>query len=239
MGANPLATRVLSLVTAERGAGVPYFRLAKGQVSAAELAAVEQASIELDALPLVIEQRPGLTVTQIVGKARQVAQQFAAQGMGLGLVVVDHLGLVRPSSRYSGLRTLEVGEISAGLQALARELDVHCLALSQLNRNVEARADKRPQLSDLRDSGDLEQNADLVFAAYRESYYLERSSEPDDQARLLDVENTIEVGVLKNRQGPIGRADLWADMPCNLVRSSSSPSRALSAFSPRGRRDAA
>lgn len=221
MGADPLAARVLSLVTAEQGAGVPYFRLAKGSVSAVELAAVERASGKLDGLPFIIEQRPGLTVSQVLAKARQVKQQFAAQGTPLSLVVVDHLGLVRPSSRYSGLRTLEIGEISAGLIAMARELDVHCLGLSQLNRKAEERADKRPQLSDLRDSGDLEQNADVVLSVFREAYYLERSSDPDDAARLLAVENSIEVAVLKNRQGPIGRAEMTADMPCNLVRAMS------------------
>lgn len=97
MGAVSLATRVLSLVTAEQGAGVPYFRLAKGHVSAIELAAAEKASGALEGLPFVIEQRPGLAVSQIIAKARQVKQQFADRGAPLALVVVDHLGLVRPS----------------------------------------------------------------------------------------------------------------------------------------------
>jgi replicative DNA helicase len=114
---------------------------------------------------------------------------------------------------------LEIGETSASLHAMARELDVHCLMLSQLNRKAEERADKRPQLSDLRESGDLEQNADLVLGTYREAYYLERSGIVDDAVRLLDVEHVMEVGVLKNRQGPTGVARLYVDMACNVVRS--------------------
>lgn len=233
MSAGPLAHRALSLVTAERGAGVPYFRLTRGQVNAVELAAVEHASADLDPLPFVIEQRPGLTVSQIVAKARQVKQQFAAQGTPLRLVIVDHLGLVRPSSRYSGARYLEIGEISAALHALARELDVHCLALAQLNREAEKRDDKRPKLSDLRESGELEQNADVVLSVFREAYQLERSANPEDAVRLLDVENDLELAVLKNRHGPTGRAVLFANMPCNLVRAKEQTASSPPAPTPR------
>lgn len=219
MGAMPLAQRVLSLVTAHSGHGVPYSFVAKGQITDADEGALYRASEAIDLLPFEIEPQPGMNVSQIVVKARQVKKMFEGRGIPLRLVIVDHIGLVRPSSRYSGNRVLEVGEISAALHGLARELDVHVMMLCQLNREVEKRADKRPQLSDLRDSGDLEQNADIVFGAYRESYYLENSGDPADAAKALDLENEMELAVLKNRQGPRGTAKLYANMACNVVRS--------------------
>ena len=131
------------------------------------------------------------------------------------------LGLVRASKRYAGNRVNEIAEISASLKVLAKELDVPVIALAQLNRLVEARENKRPTLSDLRDSGAIEQDADLVLMAYREAYYLEntRCDDPTEEqkrtGRLGEVINRLELLITKNRSGATGTLDLFADMPCN------------------------
>lgn len=199
---------------------IPYSRIGRGQVSDREIDRLDRASSRLDDLPLVIEQQPGLNVSQIGARLRQLRTAWEAQGQSLGLVVVDHLGLVSASSRYSGDRVREIGEISAGFHALAREADVHVMMLSQLSRQIEQRSDKRPQLHDLRESGEIEQNADVVMGVFREAYYLERSglNGAEDEARLEAVQNIIEIGVLKNRQGPTGPVRLFADMASNAIR---------------------
>lgn len=217
MSGVALARRTLSLITQKMGRGVPYSRIAKGALNARDRELLEQASIQLDKTPLLIEQQPRLNAQQIHSRAMQGQSRMAERGTPLRLIVVDHLGLVAPSGRYSGTRNLELGEISAAIHHMARELDVHVMALSQLSRNVENRDDKRPQLSDLRDSGELEQNADLVISVFREGYYLDRSSDLGDVSLALEVQNDLELGVLKNRAGPTGRVKLWVDMACNYV----------------------
>lgn len=217
MDARALARRIMSMTAKALGSGIPYARVAHGAFSQADQRLLDRASAEIDRLPLIIEQQPGLTTSQIQSRARLAKRKLAAEGVGLQLILVDHLGLVTPSGRYTGTRTLEIGEISAAMHHMARELDVHVMALCQLSRNVETRPDKRPLLSDLRDSGELEQNADVVITVYREAYYLDRSSDPAEVVRGLEVENDLELGVLKNRAGPTGRVKLWVDMPCNFV----------------------
>jgi replicative DNA helicase len=146
------------------------------------------------------------------------------KGLTLSTVIVDHIGHVRASDRYRGNRVAEVTEISAGLKALAKELDVGVLALCQLNRQLENRDDKRPQLSDLRDSGALEQDADAVLFVFREAYYLERLTceDPDENgkrvARLYEVQNRLEVILAKQRNGPIGTVELFCDVAANAAR---------------------
>ena len=126
---------------------------------------------------------------------------------------------MRPSKR--GNRVNEIAETSGALKVLAKELDVPVIVLAQLNRLVEGRDNKRPNLSDLRDSGAIEQDADLVLMAFREAYYLEqtRLDDPAQEqqrcARLGEVMNKLELLIAKNRSGPIGTLDLFADMPCN------------------------
>jgi replicative DNA helicase len=139
-------------------------------------------------------------------------------------VIIDHIGFMTPSNRYRGNRVHEVSEISAGLQRLAKSEVVSVLALHQLNRGTEGRDNKRPQLADLRDSGSLEQDADLVMFAYRSAYYLERMKfdDPDDEAeraqKLEAARNELEVGIAKSRNGPTGTVELYCDMAANAVR---------------------
>jgi replicative DNA helicase len=146
------------------------------------------------------------------------------QGLRLGPVIVDHMHIVRPSNRYSGARVNEVGEISAALKGLAKELDVPVIALAQLSRALESRDDKRPTMADLRDSGTIEQDADAIIFVFREAYYLERSTgaTPEQEAaranRLFDVRDQLEAIVAKQRNGPTGTVHLFCDIACNAVR---------------------
>jgi replicative DNA helicase len=145
--------------------------------------------------------------------------------VSLALVVVDHLGLIKPSGRYSGNKVLETGEVSDALASLAKEQNVAVVALHQLNRGTEGRENKRPTLADLRNSGDLEQDADIVCFAYREAYYLERNKfdagsqqEMQRQTELDACRNTMEVLIAKNRNGATTTVNLFCDMASNAIR---------------------
>jgi replicative DNA helicase len=174
-------------------------------------------------LPMVINEQAGLTVAEIAAITRQEAQKFERQGTRLGLVIVDHLGKIKPTS-YVNDRVREVGAISNALAALAKREDVAMLALCQLNRGVESRDNKRPAMSDLRESGDLEQDADCVMFAYRHAYYLERQKEDDpgkeaDRLAMLEgCKGTLEINIAKQRNGMVGSVPLFIDMPSNAVR---------------------
>lgn len=171
--------------------------------------------------PIVIEQQSGLSVQQIVARARQVRTQFERRGKKLSVIMVDHLGLVRPSQRYAGARVQEVAEITGALKVAAKELGVAVVLLCQLSRQSEQRAanDRRPQLSDLRDSGAIEQDADVVMGLYREAYYLARKGDLNDEERerLLEVQERIEIEILKQRQGPTRRLELFCNVACNVI----------------------
>ena len=146
----------------------------------------------------------------MAARARRLKRQF-----GLDVLVIDYLQLVRPASSKDQGRVNEVSEISQGLKAIAKELDIPVIALSQLSRQVENRDDKRPQLSDLRESGSIEQDADVVMFVYRESYYHDRMKPPEDdekfpdwQAKAEKLHGRAEVIIGKQRHGPIGTVDL-------------------------------
>ena len=176
-------------------ARVPTFRVQQGNLEARELQRLRDAAAVLFEAPVIIDDAPALTIMQLRAKAR-----IARMRHGVQLIVIDYLQLMeadRPSSDEN--RQQEVSQISRGLKQLARELDVPVLALSQLSRAVEQRSDKRPLLSDLRESGAIEQDADMVLLLYRESYY--KSDKPD-------IANLAEVIVGKNRNGPTGSAKL-------------------------------
>ena len=144
---------------------------------------------------------PGGTLAAIAAQARRLVARE-----GVGLIVIDYLGLVRGSSAYAGNRTQEVGEVSRGLKALAGELLVPVVALAQLNRGVEGRTDKLPGLADLRDSGEIEQDADIVGFLHRPDYYLKDKTPPD----LVDV---CQLSIAKQRNGPTGIARLRSELP--------------------------
>jgi replicative DNA helicase len=213
MSAEQLATRVLS-----EESGVASDRIRRGDVSHNDFGKFVQASQKLASVPLFIDDTPALTIAGLRIRARRLMRQ-----QGLGLVIVDYLQLLRGSGDNAENRVQEISEITRGLKALAKELDVPVLALSQLSRAVEQREDKRPMLSDLRESGSIEQDADVVMFVFREEYYLSRGEpmrrpeESDEkfneryarwQQRLEEVHGTGEVIVAKQRHGPIGKVTL-------------------------------
>lgn len=179
----------------------------------------------LNGLPMMIEEQRGLTLAEISARARKIQAAFDRNGQSFDVMVVDHIGLVRASNRYAGNKVAEMTELSDGLATLAKELDVAMLALSQLNRGVESRDEKRPNLSDLRESGSLEQDASLVVFPYRPAYYLEKKMDDPEADRMrqeqLDaLRHVIEFGVAKNRNGRIGTTQGFIDIGANAIRRS-------------------
>ena len=187
-------------------------------------AAISAAAQHLNSMPLTISDRAGQTIAEIRSQAQQYAQRLAADGKRLEVICIDHLNLIRASDRYSGSKTAETEEVSAALKQLAKELQCAVICLCQLNRAVEGREEKRPNLSDLRWSGAIEQDADVVMFVYREAYYLERSKhddmakEDDRLSRLEAVRNKLEVTFGKHRGGPCPVLEFFCDMGCGAVR---------------------
>ncbi|HVM39072.1 MAG TPA: replicative DNA helicase [Sphingomicrobium sp.] len=217
MSAEQLVTRVLSEQT-----GITAEKIRTGQISRHEFQNFARTAEELHTLPLYIDDTPGLTIAALRARARRLKRQ-----KGVGMIVVDYLQLLQGSGRGSNdNRVQEISEISRGLKQLAKELDVPVLALSQLSRAVEQREDKRPQLADLRESGSIEQDADIVLFIFREDYYLKAHEPkhpiPDDppevfsayeewQAKFRPVEGLAELIVAKQRHGATGKERLRFD----------------------------
>ena len=208
MSAAQLALRLLA-----DASGVSGDRLRKGEIDASEFGRVRDAAIEIQEAPLHIDDTGGLSIAKLAARARRLKRQH-----GLDVIVVDYLQLVTGgSAKGNENRVQEVSMITQGLKALAKELNVPVIALSQLSRQVEQREDKRPQLSDLRESGSIEQDADMVMFVYRESYYVGRM-EPDavkDASKHLEWQDEMdrlkgmaEVIIGKQRHGPIGTVKL-------------------------------
>jgi replicative DNA helicase len=208
MSAEQLATRLLS-----DAAEIESDRIRRGKISKPEYERLADKAVELQRLPLHIDETGAIGIAQLQARARRLQRTY-----GLDCIVVDYLQLVTSSSRKSDGRVQEVSEITQGLKALAKDLKVPVIALSQLSRQVETREDKRPQLSDLRESGSIEQDADVVLFVYRESYYLERAEprEGTDEhiawmRQVDEVRNQAEVIIGKQRHGPIGKVKLFFD----------------------------
>lgn len=224
MGAKKLAMRRLTDVAFDWNIKIPYADLIKGKVSSKEFESILAANHDADQLPLWIEEQSGLTISDMRVKIERIAEQAAARGVTLGVLIIDYLQLVRPSARYAGNRVGEITEISWALREFSREFGLGVIALSQLSRQVESRDDKRPQLSDLRDSGSIEQDADMVAFLYREAYYLEKSKGKDHDKegerlnRLIDVQNDLEFIIAKQRNGPTKTVKLFVDIACSAVR---------------------
>ena len=213
MSAEQLATRVIA-----EQSGVPSFKIRRGDITQDEFAKLHEAVAEMQSVPLHIDQSGGISIAQLAARARRLKRQH-----GLDLLVVDYLQLLAGSSKKSDNRVQELTEITTGLKALAKELDVPIVALSQLSRQVESRDDKRPQLSDLRESGSIEQDADVVLFVYREEYYLQ-NKEPKPgtedhlkwQMEMDRVHGKAEVIIGKQRHGPTGSVQLQFD--ANVTR---------------------
>ncbi|MDF1855598.1 replicative DNA helicase [Pseudooceanicola sp.] len=203
MSAEQLAARVLS-----EAAQVPSEQIRRGDMTEDEFRRFVEAAKELEACPLYIDDTAALPIAQLAARARRLKRTH-----GLDLLIVDYLQLVRGTAEN---RVNEIGEISMGLKAIAKELNIPVIALSQLSRQVENREDKRPQLSDLRESGSIEQDADVVMFVFREEYYVEREKPSDDkmaeiaawQERMERLHGRAEVVIGKQRHGPIGTVEL-------------------------------
>lgn len=220
MGDVDLTTRMLSDRMWSPHRRLTYWQIAAGRYREEEFQRIVDAGRALAELPIKIEQQPGLTLSQIGARARQHKRRH-----GLGAVFIDHLGLVKPSGRYAGNKVYETGEITQGAKALAKELDVPVFLLCQINRGVEQREDKRPTLSDLRNSGDIEQDADTVMILYRAAYYEAkkepRPGTPEYQLwvdKMEGLNSLLELALEKNRHGPPGVMRFRCDIPCNVVR---------------------
>ena len=210
MSADQLATRILA-----EQSGISSENLRMGKISQQEFRQLARAAAELQSLPLYIDDTPGLTIAALRTRARRLKRQ-----KGIGAIVVDYLQLLQGSGRGSSAdnRVQEISEISRGMKQLAKELNVPVIALSQLSRAVEQREDKRPQLSDLRESGSIEQDADIVLFIYREDYYLAAKQPAEDhpdfaawQEEMGRAYGRAEVIVAKQRHGATGKVRLKFD----------------------------
>lgn len=207
MSAEQLAARVLS-----EAAEVPSEQIRRGDMTEGEFRRFVEAAKDLESCPLFIDDTPALPISQVAARARRLKRTH-----GLDVLMVDYLQLLKGSAKDN--RVQEVSEITQGLKAIAKELNIPVIALSQLSRQVENRDDKRPQLSDLRESGSIEQDADVVMFVYREEYYKEREKPGDDnleamakwQEAMERVHGKAEVIIGKQRHGPIGTVELSFD----------------------------
>ncbi len=216
MSADQLASRILSTVTQTNG-----HKMRTGELDNAEFTRIAAAVRELERIPLYIDDTPGLNINTIRTRSRRLKRN-----KGLGAIIIDYIQLIvgSGSKKNEGNRVQELSEISRGLKILAKELNVPVIALSQLNRGVEQRDDKRPVMSDLRESGSIEQDADIVMFVYRENYYLQneepkqKASETPEhlqkrmeewEARKRATQNICEVIIGKQRHGPTGTVQLY------------------------------
>ena len=174
--------------------GVDSWNIRTGNLSDDDFGKLSEAMGEMAEAPIFIDDTPGLSVLEMRTKARR-----AAHDQPLGLIIIDYLQLMQGSGRDNGNRVQEVSEISRGLKLIARELNVPVIALSQLSRSVESRSPQIPQLSDLRESGSIEQDADIVMFIYREAYY-----NPETER-----ENVTDLIIAKHRNGPVGKVELY------------------------------
>ncbi|MFY0622585.1 MAG: replicative DNA helicase [Pelagimonas sp.] len=203
MSAEQLASRILA-----EASEISSHKIRQGDMDETEFRRFVEAAKTLESCPLYIDDTPALPISQVAARARRLKRTH-----GLDVVIVDYLQLLRGTAEN---RVQEIGEISMGLKAIAKELNIPVIALSQLSRQVENRDDKRPQLSDLRESGSIEQDADVVMFVFREEYYVEREKPSEErldemaawQERMARLHAKAEVIVGKQRHGPIGTVEL-------------------------------
>lgn len=211
MSSEQLATRMLSMAT---DLGSSDIRRGRIDPKRGDLEKLLEGNRQLAELPFFIDDTPALTISAVRTRARRLKRKY-----NLGLLVVDYLQLLRGTAKNAGEnRVQEVSEITQGLKAIAKELNIPVMALSQLSRAVENRDDKRPQLSDLRESGSIEQDSDVVMFIFREAYYVERKKPNEDSEKfpawfeeMQKVNNQAEVMIAKHRNGPIGNVTLHFD----------------------------
>ena len=225
--AHQINARYLADFASSRRTKLQFGRISRGIIDDHEMFTLEEAERSIQSLPLEINSSSRLTLQEIKSKVRAKRAEMVQRRTRLGAVFIDYLKFVKASDRYKGQRVYEVGEISAGLKELAKEENLCVILLAQLNRALEARDDKRPCLSDLRESGDLEADADVVAFIHREAAHIERSAEyrsrqPEALAAFAAVEFDAEIIIGKNRAGPTPIVNVWCD-----VSSSSMTSKAI------------
>ncbi|MBQ3468080.1 replicative DNA helicase [Candidatus Saccharibacteria bacterium] len=194
MAATEITERMVSAIS-----GVDSWKISSGNLSDSDFSKISDALGEIDSAPILFDDSSNMNILELRNKARRAAHDY-----NLGAIVIDYLQLLNGTERYAGNRVQEVTEVSRGLKTLARELEIPVIALAQLSRNVTGRDDPKPVLSDLRDSGSIEQDADVVMFIHRPDYYHENDDdyEPTNITQLL---------IEKHRQGPTGRIDFFFD----------------------------
>ena len=205
MSSEQLSTRIIS-----EQARIGSNDIRRGRISDEQFDKFIETSKNISELPLYIDETPAISIAALSNRARRIKRLF-----GLDMIVVDYIQLMKGSFNYKDGRVQEISEITQGLKAIAKELSIPVVALSQLSRAVEQRDDKKPLLSDLRESGSIEQDADVVMFVYREGYYLQRK-EPREatvehaewQAKMNEVAHLAQIIIGKQRHGPIGNVTL-------------------------------
>ncbi len=217
MSAEQLALRMLAMES-----GINSYKIRSGMLSENDFTKIINSREALHDLPFFIDDTPALSIATLRTKARRLYRTGK-----IGAIFVDYLQLVRGNSnRYGDVnRVQEVSEVTQGLKAIAKELNIPVIALSQLSRLVEQREDKKPQLSDLRESGSIEQDADIVMFIFREAYYLMRKKPADGSESIADWQNKMnrlqhqsEIIIAKQRNGPIGNVKLFFDSNTTVFR---------------------
>ena len=213
MSAEQLATRIIA-----EQSGVASYKIRRGDIQPADFYKITDAARDMQTIPFYIDQTGGISIAQLAARARRLKRQ-----KGLDLLIVDYLQLLSGSGKRCDNRVQEMTEITTGMKALAKELAVPIIALSQLSRQVENREDKRPQLADLRESGSIEQDADVVMFVFREEYYVNNKKPREGteeffawEAEMNRVHGKAEVILGKQRHGPTGTVELQFD--ANITR---------------------
>tara|TARA_Y100001970_G_scaffold157825_1_gene193037 strand:- start:1766 stop:3184 length:1419 start_codon:yes stop_codon:yes gene_type:complete len=205
MSSEQLSTRILA-----EQSRIKSNDIRRGKISDDQFDKFIEMSKNISELPLFIDETPAISIAALSNRARRIKRLY-----GLELIIVDYIQLMKASFNFKDGRVQEISEITQGLKAIAKELSVPVLALSQLSRAVEQRDDKKPQLSDLRESGSIEQDADVVMFVYREAYYMERKEPRTNtvehaewQAKMNEISNIAEIIIGKQRHGPTGQINL-------------------------------
>ncbi|HKJ62807.1 MAG TPA: DnaB-like helicase C-terminal domain-containing protein [Hyphomicrobiales bacterium] len=221
---DAVSARLLSDAVYNSQTPIHYDDILQHKIKSWEVERLDALQDGIATLPMRIDDHSALSISEITVRARRYQDELEKTGQTLDVICVDHLGYARASDRYKGQTVRELGEITKGLKDLAKRLDCAVILLCQLNRELEKREDKRPQLSDLRASGEIEEDADAVVFVYRPAYYLERSKYEkvdEEQKRLDDLDyyaNVVELIFAKNRNGPVFNKQFFLDIYSNAIR---------------------
>lgn len=219
-----IAARMLADMTYDPRFPMTHSKIRAGKdITDDEFWRIQDAKDAIQKLPFEIDYSPRLAVAEIAAKVSSAKRRMAAKGLVLRCVAIDYLKFIKATDRYRGNRAYEVGEITAGLKGIAKDQEVCIVLLAQLNRGIEAEKDKRPDLHHLRESGDIEADADVVMFLYREAYYIEKTAEfkAGDPQSITDheaVANKLEMVIPKNRNGPTCSVTLFCDIGASAIR---------------------